>query len=257
MTVGIRKPGQFSWTNILTPNPAEARAFYEKVLGWTFLDMPGVGYRFQVGGKDAGGLFDVVNPQTGDVAAPIMAMMIKVDDADATVAKVRALGGTAQDPFDVFDAGRMAVCGDPAGAKFDIWQAKAQPGASHDSAAHGGPSWIENLTTDPARVADFYAKLFGWDVQLMPMGAFDYTTFSAYGEPVAGLMPILPHMGDGKLAPQWGVYVTVTDVDAAARAVGANGGSVCVPMQDVPGVGRFCGVVSPHGVMFYLITYRM
>ena len=257
MTAGFRKPGQFSWTNILSPNPDGARTFYEKVLGWTFKVMPGVGYTFQVGGKDAGGLFDVVNPQTNDLAAPVMAMMIKVENADATAAKVRALGGAAQDAFDVFDAGRMAVCTDPNGAKFDVWQAKAQPGAAHDTSLHGAPSWIENLTTDTARATGFYAQLFGWDPQVMPMGAFDYTVFSKDGEDVGGMMAIQPHMGDGNLKPQWGVYVTAKDVDATARAVVAEGGSICVPMQDVPGVGRFCGVASPLGVMFYIITYRM
>jgi predicted enzyme related to lactoylglutathione lyase len=257
MTVGLRKPGQFSWTNILTPTPLEAQSFYTKVLGWTFKELPGVGYAFQVGGKDAGGFFDVANPQTGETHAPVMAMMILVQDADAIVKKVRELGGKAQDAFDVFDAGRMAVCHDPQGAQFDIWQAKKNGGAEHDTAAHGGPSWIECLTNAPPQAADFYSKVFGWDVELMPMGPFDYTVFSMYGEPVGGMMGITPEMGDGNLKPQWGVYVTVKDVDATVKAVEAAGGSVCVPLTDVPGTGRFAGVVSPLGVMFYVITYSM
>jgi len=91
----------------------------------------------------------------------------------------------------------------------------------------------------------------------MPMGSFDYTVFGTSGEDVGGMMAIRPEMGGGSLKPQWGVYITVKDVDATARAAVAEGGSVCVPMQNVPGVGRFCAIVSPLGVMFYIITYAM
>jgi hypothetical protein len=29
-----------------------------------------------------------------------------------------------------------------------------------------------------------------------------------------------------------------------------------VPPRDIPGVGRFCGIVSPQGVVFYAIKYQ-
>ena len=43
---------------------------------------------------------------------------IWVDDVDASVATVRDAGGAvATEPFDVIDAGRMAVVADPEGAR--------------------------------------------------------------------------------------------------------------------------------------------
>ena len=54
---------------------------------------------------------------------------IWVDSADEAASKVGAAGGTVvAEPFDVFDAGRMAVCADPEGAMFSVWEPKAAQG---------------------------------------------------------------------------------------------------------------------------------
>ena len=45
------------------------------------------------------------------------------------------------------------------------------------------------------------------------------------------------------------------DADAAAEEAVRLGATLCVPVQDIPGVGRFCGITSPQGVMFYVIRY--
>ena len=35
MAVGVRRPGEFCWINVLSPEPAKACDFFAKVLGWT------------------------------------------------------------------------------------------------------------------------------------------------------------------------------------------------------------------------------
>ena len=67
------------------------------------------------------------------------------------------------------------------------------------------------------------------------------------------MMGITPEMGDIK--PHWGVYFTVKDVDESAKEAVKLGGKICVPPTDIPTVGRFCGISSPQGVMFYVIKY--
>jgi len=71
MTTGTRKAGDFCWINMLTPNPAQAREFFGKLLGWTYVEMPGMGHRIQVGGRDIGGLFDLESPQTPKGMPPL------------------------------------------------------------------------------------------------------------------------------------------------------------------------------------------
>jgi predicted enzyme related to lactoylglutathione lyase len=57
------------------------------------------------------------------------------------------------------------------------------------------------------------------------------------------------------MRPNWLVYFAVDDADAAAKKAVALGGKICLSLRDLPAVGRFCGIVSPQGVMFYVIRY--
>jgi predicted enzyme related to lactoylglutathione lyase len=253
MATGTRKTGEFCWINMLTPQPAEARVFFDKLLGWTYVEIPGMGHRVQVGGRDIGGLFDLAGPNTPPGTPPLIGVMVKVDSADAVGEKVRSLGGKAMPAFDIMDQGRMAVCFDPNGAEFDVWEPKKGPGTDVDSNLHGAPSWFETMTTDADRATTFYSGLFGWTPHVVQMPGFKYTTFKYGGVDVAGMLPITPEMG--KLRPHWGTYFTVKDVDETVREAVKLGAKLCVPVQDVPGVGRFCGITSPQGVTFYAITY--
>ena len=251
MATGIRKAGDFCWINIVTPKPAEAMEFFAKVLGWTFFEMPPYGHGVQVGGRDIGGLFDIEGPGSPPDMSPVMGVMVKVDDADATCDKIRSLGGEAKPAFDIADSGRMAVCHDPNGGKFDIWEPNKMLGTDADSSLHGAPSWSESLTTDVGKATEFYCKLFGWTAEVKPMPGMEYTVFRNGGPDIAGLMAI-PHPD---IKPHWGTYFTVNDADEAANVAKANGATLFVPPMDIPGTGRFCGILSPQGVRFYAIQY--
>jgi predicted enzyme related to lactoylglutathione lyase len=253
MTTGVRKPGEFCWINMLTPQPADARAFFAALFGWTYVEMPGMGHLMQSGGRDIGGIFDLASPQTPPGTPPHIGVMVKVESADATVEKVKALGGKALDPFDVMTFGRMAVCFDPNGAPFDVWEPKSGAGTDADTQHPGTPSWFESMTTDVARASAFYTALFGWTAEAMTFPDFVYTTFKLGDAYVAGMMAITPQMG--AMPPHWGTYFTVADADATARQAVELGATICVPAQDVPGVGRFVGITSPQGVTFYAMQY--
>jgi uncharacterized protein len=253
MPTGTRKVGEFCWINTITPQPEQARAFFGKILGWTYSDIPGLGHSVEVGGHSIGGLFDLDGPNTPKGTQPHIGVMVKVDSADATGEKVASLGGQARPAFDIMDSGRMAVCTDPNGAAFDVWEPKKRHGTDVDSSQHGAPSWFETMTTDVDRATKFYSALFGWKPEVMPMPGFEYTVFKLGTESVAGLMQIAPHMGN--VQPHWGTYFTVKDADETAREAANLGAKLCVPAQDIPEVGRFCGITSPQGVTFYVIKY--
>ena len=128
------------------------------------------------------------------------------------------------------------------------------PGTDVDSALHGAPSWFETLTSDVERGARFYRELFGWKPEGTPMGDGAYTEFTLGGQPVAGMMAITTRM-EG-VRPHWATYFTVDDADEAARVATALGGTIVVKLHDIPGVGRSCGIVSPHSVAFRVIQYK-
>ena len=86
-----------------------------------------------------------------------------VDSADDTAAKVRDAGGKVlMEPFDVMDAGRMAVFADPEGAVFCVWQAKRHKGARVVN-EHGALNFNGLNTRDPEAAKTFYGAVFGWE----------------------------------------------------------------------------------------------
>jgi predicted enzyme related to lactoylglutathione lyase len=253
MTTGTRKTGEFCWSNMLTPQPEQARAFFGQLLGWRYGEIPGLGHVVKVGGRDIGGVFDLAGPNTPPGTPPHIGVMVKVESADAVGAKVTSLGGKAKPAFDIKDQGRMAACTDPNGARFDVWEPKKFLGTNADSTLHGAPSWFETMTIDVDRTAKFYSELFGWTPEVMPMPGANYTTFKHGGADVAGMMQITPQMGE--LRPHWTTYFSVKDADATAREAVNLGAKLCMTMKDVPGVSRFCGITSPQGVTFRVVQY--
>jgi predicted enzyme related to lactoylglutathione lyase len=131
----VRNAGEFCWINMLTPDPDAARDFFAKLLGWTYSEMPGMGHLIRVDGSDIGGLFDLNSPQTPPGTPPLIGVMVKVENADAVAEKVKKLGGKAEPAFDIAENGRMAVCHDPSGANFDLWEGKNSPGTDVDTPA--------------------------------------------------------------------------------------------------------------------------
>lgn len=259
MATGTRIVGDFCWINMLTPQPDAAREFFGQLLGWTYFEMPGMGHGIRVDGHDIGGLFDLAGPNTPPGTPPVIGVMVKVDSADAVSERATALGGRGEPAFDVGDAGRMAVLYDPNGANIDVWEPRGMTGTEVDPSAIGAPSWFETMTTDVDKAVAFYGGLFGWTPEGMPSSAGEYTSFKVGDAYVGGVMAfpdaLRPAVESGEIRPHWATYFTVADADAAAARAAELGGTVVVPPQDVPGIGRFACLMSPQGVMFYVMAY--
>ena len=96
-----------------------AERFWEAVGGWTIesAGMPGIDYRmFQEG--DQGGA--VYPPMEGDEKGPVV--YYGSDDIDADLAKVRELGGEADDKQPIPHVGWFARCKDTEGNPFSLFQ---------------------------------------------------------------------------------------------------------------------------------------
>ncbi len=178
---------------------------------------------------------------------------IAVDDVDAIAARVPSLGGTVgAPPFDVFDAGRMSIISDPAGAHVAFWQAKQHIGAgvkSEPNTLH----WCELLANDPDAVAAFYTELLGMESESMTLDqGGGYTIFLSDGMGVAGTMAMPEHLRERDIPAHWSVYFQVTDLDAAVAQAGANGAHVALPPMDIAMVGRIAFLIDPQGAGFGL-----
>ena len=118
---------------------------------------------------------------------------------------------------------------------------------------HGAASWVELSTTDPETATAFYAQLFGWSTEEMPMQDGSYTVVKTGSDGIGGIMPMPPQMQG---PPRWGVYITVDDVDATATKAQQLGATTIVPPTDIPNVGRFYTFQDPQGAVISAITYQ-
>lgn len=116
-------------------------------------------------------------------------------------------------------------------------------------------SWNELMTRDVEGAKAFYGKLLGWTMEDKPMPEMGMTyTLVKVGDRAVGGIMAMP--SEGRDMPSvWGSYVSVDDVDAAAKQAVALGGTVYKEPTDIPGVGRFCVIGDPQGAFLSLITF--
>jgi hypothetical protein len=116
--------GAFSWSELMTGDPAAAAAFYGPLFGWRIetVDMGGGPYHLlKVGETAIGGIMKT--PAEAGPMPPAWGSYVTVDQVDATVARVTALGGKVVVPaMDIPGVGRMAVIADPQGATLSVMQ---------------------------------------------------------------------------------------------------------------------------------------
>lgn len=116
--------------------------------------------------------------------------------------------------------------------------------------SHGSFSWNELTTSDTQAALEFYTKLFGWKTEVMHMEGMDYTVIKAGNRPIGGVMT----------APEgapitWTGYVTVDKVDETVKLAESLGATVCVPLTDIPDIGRFAVLRDPQGAGIAVISY--
>lgn len=96
-----------------------ATSFYGRLFGYEVgpSAMEGFEYRmFQTGEGEGGAIMQSESPGSG------LVVYLDTDDIDASVSKVRELGGTADDKQPVPTHGWFAACKDTEGNRFSLWQ---------------------------------------------------------------------------------------------------------------------------------------
>jgi len=104
------------------------------------------------------------------------------------------------------------------------------------------------MVSDGAAAEKFYGALLGWTFRHTDMGDKGiYRLIDANGREQGGIVEVKPETG---IHAHWCGYISVPDVDAAAKIAAEQGGKVaCAPMN-IPDVGRFAYIVDPEGAGF-------
>jgi predicted enzyme related to lactoylglutathione lyase len=238
-------PGTFSWVDLQTDDLDGARRFYGALFGWDYNDIPigdGAVYSMaQIQGHNVAGLGE----RQDESMPPHWNCYVTVADADAGAARAAELGATLlAEPFDVFDAGRMAAFADPQGAVLSIWQAKENIGAGLVNTP-GALSWNDLISPDVEASAAFYRALFGWEISETEGSGGQYWSITNGGRLNGGMMPMPP---GGH--PAWNLYFACEDCDATVAQAGELGAETVMGPMDIPNGSRFAILRDPRNAVF-------
>jgi len=265
-------PGVPCWVDTSHPDQEAATAFYSGVFGWDFEDVmpPGSPSKYFVARLRGGDVAAVGSMPPGGPPVAVWNTYIWVDRAEDAVTKVLDAGGRVlMEPFDVSDAGRMAVFADPAGAVFSVWQANRHKGARIVNEP-GSLNFNGLNTRDVAAAKAFYGSVFGWNTLDLGGGAEmwllpGYGEFLEQSDPglrrrmaesgapegfadvVATLNPIADDQPEARA--HWSVTFAVDDADATAERAAELGGRVVAAPFDAPWV-RMTVIADPQGATF-------
>jgi uncharacterized protein len=265
-------PGVPCWVDTSQPDPEAAVAFYGGLFGWEFESVvpPGSEAKYFLATLRGA---PVAAVGSIPASAPPVAMWdtyIWVDSTDAAAFQVRDAGGAlVKEPFDVPGAGRAAVCTDPEGAVFCLWQAYQHKGAGIVNEP-GSVNFNDLYTRDVEGAKRFYRAVFGWET-LDVGGGLEMWTLPGYGDHlerddpdlrkrlaelggqpgfedvVASISPIADDQPE--VPAHWGLTFAVDDADAIAEEAAELGGTVVVPPFDAPWV-RMTVLTDPQGATF-------
>ena len=121
----INEHGAFTWSELMSPDPAAAAGFYANVIGWTkdTMPMPTGDYTvFYTEGGNEDGIAGAMQPPMEGMPS-FWGVYFHVDDCEASVAEAKKLGASVlAEPMSVPGVGRFSALMDPQGAAFSVMQ---------------------------------------------------------------------------------------------------------------------------------------
>jgi uncharacterized protein len=111
---------------------------------------------------------------------------------------------------------------------------------------HGAPCWVDTWQPDPAAATEFYARLFGWELDRVAAGDVGtYLNATLGGRLVAGI-----GQAPAGAPALWSLNIRVEEIGPAIDAVGAAGGRLHVGPLAIGEQGRMAVVADSTGVPF-------
>ena len=258
--------GGFIWYELMSPDPAASKKFYDAVVGWNIGEnsvAPGIEYRMigRSDGGNAGGVLTLTDEMVSQGARPIWLGYLHTSDVDSQVEAIKADGGTVMmEPWDQPGVGRLAMVTGPEGAPFylmDPIPPEGDPNAKSDVFSVDRPQhvrWNELVSSDPDRSIDFLKRRFGWgqegEMDMGEMGKYRFVQHDGVG--IGAVMRTIPDMPKS----MWTFYVGVDDIDRSANAVRSGGGRVTNGPIQIPGGEYAVNAVDPQGASFGLVGPR-
>lgn len=233
--------GTPTWIELAVPDLRPAMDFYGEVFGWEYANEAGYPTCL-LRGLPVAAIREAP-------ALPEWTMYFATDDCDARASRVTEVGGTLiAAPAEVADQARTAIAEDPVGARFGLWQGRANPGCQ---LVNEPGTLVRNdlvtSATGPARA--FYTQLFDYTLDRNEdLPGFDFTFLRLPdGHEIGGIFGLADAPSSA-----WATMFEVDGTDATVKRAVEAGGTAAEPEESL--YGRTAVITDPFGTEFSIIT---
>ncbi len=119
---------------------------------------------------------------------------------------------------------------------------------------HGMITWSELMTAEVEKAKDFYAGTLGVSFEKFNDPEGKYWVAMSGGKPAWGIMDMTARPGG---PTGWFTYIAVDDVDARVKKAVEAGATLCMPVFDIPTVGRIAILQDVTGSLIGWMTPAM
>ena len=238
-------PGEFVWHDLVTENPAAARAFYGPLFGWTFEAGEGVDPGYTIikhDGRPIGGIVIPKRQPGSEVVAQWLTYVV-VADVDTSAAAFRQAGGQIfRGPLNARKDLRVAVVADGQGAPLGLVNRGPHVDDERPPAINRW-LWMEYVARDAGAALKFYSETVGFRHEISEVRQnFTYYLLTT-DRPRAGLF----RSPWERETSAWLPYVRVADPVATAMRAAELGGRVVVEPSPRVRNGSLAIVLDPAG----------
>jgi len=218
------------------------------------------------------GVFDLASGKSDEAnCKSFWIPYVCVTDTAAIAERVKQAGGSLHVGVKDVGNGILAICNDPQGAQFALWQSKSKSPSETDKKSEkdksdknnegekcdaekiakpvGSWCWEQLLTINKEGAFKFYCNVFDNWVRDSE-GGFDFLRLKEEPRAFAAIM----QAPAASVKDKWMSYVSVENVDASAKQVVSLGGQITLSPLDIPGVGRKAVCVDDSGAAFTIFT---
>ena len=247
-------PATFRHFAINADDVPRAKAFYERVFGWSFTPWGPPGF-YQTRSAGAG-LMGALQGRRGigGHVMPGMELSFGVEDIQATTTAIETHGGKLLMPsFHIEGVGHLIFFADTEGNIAGAMQYDSVQWPEAEVATGGRFSHFSINADDIDRARAFYEQVFGWT--FTPWGPPGFLQLHGAGANMGGALQGR-HAVDGRALPGLAVTFGVEEVGATAAAIQAAGGAVLSKPAHIPGVGHHIFFQDTEGNIAAAMQYE-
>lgn len=248
----VRLPGKFVWADLITDDAAAARTFYGRLFGWTFREVGNYTIA-ENGGRPLCGMIQQPRPKDRPARPRWFGYLSVSSVGRAERAVTRAGGRVIAPPRKFPKRGEQAVFADPEGAVFGV--IKSSSGDPRDFLPQPGNwIWIELLSRDAGKAAEFYRVVGGYEV-VTNTATNRLTDYILASEGYArAAIRTLPKERE-EVRPTWLPFVRVNSVGKTAARTTELGGKVLVEPRVELFDGKVAVIADPSGAAIGIMEW--